>query len=90
MLQGEYTAKAMKADRQYGNTIEEQLEQILLSFGRVCGLAVGAWGEISEDFNCLMDVMGEKKVEELEAQTGRDFRKLVSAQLTSYISQNRQ
>ena len=61
-----------------------------MNFGRVCGLAVGAWGEISEDFNCLMDVMGEKKIEEFEAQTGRHVRKSVTAQLASYISHNRQ
>ena len=93
LLQGEYTAKARKADRKYGNTTEGQIgrmEQKLLSFGRVRGLVVGAWGEISEDFKCLMDVMGEKKIEEFEAQTGRHVRKSVTAQLASYISHNRQ
>ena len=56
-----------------------RMEQKLWSFGTVRGLVVGAWGEISEDFKCLMDVMGEKKIEELEAQTARDVRKSVSA-----------
>lgn len=40
-----YTAKAKKADRQYGNTPEGQIgrmKQKLLSFGRVRGLVVGA------------------------------------------------
>ena len=37
-----------------------------------------------------MDVMGEKKIEEFEAQTGRHVRKSVTAQLASYISHNRQ
>ena len=36
-----------------------------------------------------MDVMGEKKIEELEAQTGRDVMKPVSTQLASYISHTR-
>ena len=45
LLQGEYTAKARKADKNYGNTPEGQIgrmEQKLLSFGKVCGLVVGA------------------------------------------------
>ena len=93
LLQGEYTAKARKADKKYGNTPEGQIgrmEQKLLRFGKVRGLVVGAWGEISEDFKSLMEVMGEKKREELEAQTGMENRKSVTAQLASYISQNRQ
>ena len=64
LLQGEYTAKARKADRLYGNTAEGQvgkMEHKLLSYGRVRGLVVGAWGEISEDFKSLMEVMGEKR-----------------------------
>ena len=46
--QGEYTAKARKADRQYGNTPEGhigRMEQKLLSFGRVRGLVVWPCGE---------------------------------------------
>ena len=88
-----YRAKARKAEKKYGNTPEGQIgrmEQKLLSFGKVRGLVVGAWGEISEDFKSLMEVMGEKKREELEAQTGMENRKSVTAQLASYISQNRQ
>ena len=93
LLQGEYTAKARKADRRYGNTPEGQvgrMEQKLLSYGRVRGLVVRAWSEILEDFKSLMEVMGEKKKEELEAETGVEGRQSVSAQLASYISHSRQ
>ena len=93
LLQGEYVAKAKKADRKFGNTaIGEvgRMEQKLLNFQRVRGLVVGAFGEISEDFKLLMDVMSNQKKQELEAQTGIENRRSVTAQLASYTSQNRQ
>ena len=93
LLQGEYAAKARRAERNYGNTAPGQvgrMEQKLLNFGRIRGLVVGAWGEISEDFKQLLQVMADKKMEELEAQTGGGSRKSVSAQLASYVSHNRQ
>ena len=93
LLQGEYTAKARKADRLYGNTAVGQvgkMEHKLLSYGRVRVLVVGAWGEISEDFKSLMEVMGDKKTEDLEAETGVEGRKSVTAQLASYVSHSRQ
>ena len=93
LLQGEYVAKAKKADRKFGNTpIGEvgRMEQKLLNFQRVRGLVVGAFGEISEDFKLLMDVMSNQKKQELEAQTGVENRRSVTAQLASYTSQNRQ
>ena len=37
-----------------------------------------------------MEVMGDKKKEELEAQTGGEGRKSVSAQLARYVSNSRQ
>ena len=91
LLQGEYQAKAKKADRKYGNTPDGELgkmEQKLLTFGRVRGLVVGGWAELSEDFKMLMQVMVDKKKQELEAQTGMENRKSVTAQLASYTSQN--
>ena len=91
--QGEYEAKAKKADRRFGNTpIGEvgRLQQKLLNFGRVRGLVVGGWGELSDDFKFLLQVMAEKKKQELEAQTGVEHRQLVTAQLASYVSLNRQ
>ena len=66
------------------------MEHKLLSYGRVRGLVVGAWGEISEDFKSLMEVMGDKKKEDLEAETGVEGRKSVTAQLASYVSYSRQ
>ena len=66
------------------------MEQKLLSYGRVRGLVVGAQGEISEDFKSLMEAVGDKKMEELEAKTGGEGKRSVSAQLASYISHNRQ
>ena len=92
-LQNEYAKKARKADQTYGGTPEGEIgrmEQKLLSYGRVRGLVVGAWGEISEDFKMLLQVMADKKQEELEAQTGGEFRKSVTSQLAIYVSQNRQ
>ena len=93
LLQGEYELKARKADRKFGNTqVGEvgRMEQKLLNFGRVHGLVAGAWVEISEDFKMLMQVITDKKKEELEAQTGVENRKSVTVQLASYTSQNRQ
>ena len=66
------------------------MEHKLLNYGRVHGLVVGAWGEISEDFKMLMQVISDKKKEELEAQTGVDKRRKITAQLATFISQNRQ
>ena len=62
----------------------------LLNFGRVHGLVVGAWGEISEDFKWLMQVISDKKKEELEAHTGVEDKRTMTAKLATYISQNRQ
>ena len=93
LLQGEYQAKAKKADRKYGNNPIGnigKMEQKLLTFGRVRGLVVGGWGELSEDFKMLMQVMVDRKKQELEAQTGIENRRSVTAQLASYTSQNRQ
>ena len=93
LLQGEYVGKAKKSDRKYGNTpigVLGRMEQKLLNFQRVRGLVVGAWGEISEDFKKLMEVMSDRKKQELEAQTGAENRKSVTAQLASFTSQNRQ
>ena len=93
LLQNEYARKARKADHNYGGTPEGEIgrmEQKLINYGRVRGLVIGAWGEISEDFKTLLQVMADRKQEELQAQTGGEFRKSVTAQLASYVSQNRQ
>ena len=93
LLQGEYELKARKADQKFGGAqVGEvgRMEQKLLNFGRVHGLVVGAWGEISEDFKMLMQVIADKKKEELEAQTGVEDRRSMTAKLATYISQNRQ
>ena len=93
LLQGEYVAKARRADTKYGNTPVGQvgrMEQKLMNYGKVCGLVVGGWGEISEDFKELMQVMADNKLQELEAQTGGENRKSASAQLASYVSCIRQ
>ena len=93
LLQGEHELKARKADQKFGGAqVGEvgRMEQKLLNFGRVHGLVVGAWGEISEDFKMLMQVIADKKKEELEAQTGVEDRRTMTAQLATYISQNRQ
>ena len=66
------------------------MEQKLLNFGAVKGLVAGGWGELSEDFKMLMQVIADRKKQELEAQTGGGNRRSVTAQLASYVSQNRQ
>ena len=53
-------------------------------------MVVGAWGEISEDFKMLMQVIADKKKAELEAQTGVEDRITMTAQLATHISQNSQ
>ena len=63
------------------------MEQKLLNFQRVRGLVVGAFGEISEDFKLLMDVMSNQKKQELEAQTVVENRRSVTAQLARFTSQ---
>ena len=93
LLQKEYERKARKADRNFGGTPEGEvgrMEQKLLNFGRVRGLVVGAWGEINEDFKMLLQVMADRKQQEIEAQTGGEYRKSVTSQLATYVSQNRQ
>ena len=73
LLQNEYAKKARKADTKYGGTPEGEtgrMERKLLNFGRVRGLVIGAWGEISEDLKNLMQIMADKKQEEIQAQTG--------------------
>ena len=53
----------------------------------------GGWSlgkKITEDFKMLMQVIADKKKEELEAQTGAENRITMTVQLASYISQNRQ
>ena len=47
------------------------MESKLLSYGRVRGLVVGAWGEISEDFKLLIEVMGDKKRKNWRQKLGR-------------------
>jgi hypothetical protein len=93
LLQGEYETKAKKADRMFGNTPMGEIgrmQQKLLNFGRVRGLVVRGWGELSEDFKFLLQVMADKIKQELEAQTGVEHRQSVTAQLASYVSLNRQ
>ena len=65
-------------------SIEEvgRMEQKFINFQRVRWLVVGAWGEISEDFIVLMEVISNMKKHKLEAMTG------VTAQLASLTSQN--
>jgi hypothetical protein len=87
LLQGEYQLKARKADQKFGGTqVGEvgRMEQKLLNFGRVHGLVAGAFGEISDDLKMLMQIITDKKKEELEAQTGVENRSTVTAQLASY------
>ena len=78
LLQGEYTAKARKADHTYGNA---QKRTNWKNGAETLELWKSSWtsgrlvGEISEDFKSLMEVMGDKKMEELEAQSGRESRK---------------
>ena len=71
-------------------SIEEvgRMEQKFINFQRVRWLVVGAWGEISEDFIVLMEVISNMKKHKLEAMTGVHNRISVTAQLASLTSQN--
>ena len=89
LLPGEYTAKARNADRKYGGSAEGEkgrMERKLESFGRVRGLVVGAWGEISEDFKELLQTMAVSRKEVIETglMGGRRGRSSDEAKLATY------
>ena len=44
---------------------------------------IGPYGEISEDFKMLLQVMADRDQEELQAQTGGEYRKSVTLQLAT-------
>ena len=46
-------------------------------------LVVGGWGQLLEDFKMLMQVMVDRKRQELEAPTGIENKRSVTAQLAS-------
>ena len=73
LLPGEYLTKARNTDRKFGGTLEGEIggvERKLLSFPRVKGLVIGAFGELNEDFRELLQKMAQSKLSQLEHQPG--------------------
>ena len=71
LLPGEYKTKARNTDRKYGGVGEGEmgrLEQKLISYGRVRGLVVGSWSELSNDFKELLFMMTENRKRIIERQ----------------------
>ena len=97
LLQGEYLAKARKVDQKYGGTEVGQIggvERKLLSFPNVRGLVIGAWGEINNDFQELLQIISESRLRQLSHQPGgrrgRAAQRPESQQLATIVSQTRQ
>ena len=94
LLPGEYTKKARNADTKYGGASGGEtgrMERKLQSFGRVRGLVVGAWGEISEDFKELLKIMAEARGQVLQTGViGQRQGRTDKAQLATFVSQQRQ
>ena len=64
LLQGEYESKAKQADRRFENTPIGEIVRMLMklhTFGRVRGIVAGGWGELSDDFTLLLQVIADKK-----------------------------
>ena len=73
LLHGEYTKKARNTDQKFGGTIAGEtggVERKLLTFPRVKGLVIGAFGELNEDFRELLQIMAQSKLSQLEHQPG--------------------
>ena len=73
LLPNEYLSKARKTDQNYGGTAEGEVggvERKLLSFPRVRGMVIGAFGEISEDYQELLQIMAQTRLQQMEHQPG--------------------
>ena len=92
-MPGEYLKKARNTDIKYGGTQEGEMgniERKLTSFGRVRGLVVGSWSELSSDFKDLLTIMAESRKKISEMQHSRGRHKSDQAQHAKFISQQRQ
>ena len=67
-----------------------RLEQKLISYGRVRGLVVGSWSELSNDFKELLFIMTENRKRIIESQPYGGRVRSDKAQHASYVSQLRQ
>ena len=97
LLQGEYLGKARKVDQKYGGTEVGKIggvERKLLSFPKVRGLVIGAWGEINHDFQELLQMIAESRLKQLSHQPGgrrgRSAQRTEAQQLANIVSQTRQ
>ena len=97
LLQGEYLRKARKVDQKYGGVMVGEVggvERKLLSFPAVRGLIVGAWGEINDQFEELLQMSAEARLRQSEHQPGgrrgRGAQTSEKQQLATIVSQTRQ
>ena len=65
-------------DRQYGGAVEGEVgrvERKLLEYGEVKGLVVGAFGEVSEGLNDLVQTLALSRIRTVGLQKGREYDK---------------
>ena len=97
LLQGEYVKKARTVDQKYGGADVGEtggVERKLLSFPRVRGLILGAWGEINDEFQELLQHISQSRLRQMEHQPGgrrgRAAQSSETQQLANITAQTRQ
>ena len=97
LLHAEYTTKARNTDQKFGGVRAGDIggvERKLLSFPRVKGLVVGAFGELSEEYQELLKIMADSRMQQQEHQpggrVGRRNRHSETQRLATITSQIRQ
>ena len=92
-LQQLYRKKLLPLDSRYHNTPPGQagpLVRRLQSYGKLEGLVVGPWGEVSKDMHRLVKVLAESKLAAKARARGRDISDrelgLITTQIRKYLS----
>ena len=92
-LQQLYKKKLLPLDTRYHNTPPGQtgpLVRRLQSYGKLEGLVVGPWGEVSKDMHSLVKVLAESKLAAKARARGRDISDrelgLITTQIRKYLA----
>ena len=92
-LQQLYRKKLLPLDSRYHNTPPGQagpLVRRLQSYGKLEGLVVGPWGEVSKDMHRLVKVLAESKLAAKARARGRDISDrelgLITTQIRKYLA----
>ena len=76
LLQGEHRRKAGNADQVYGGHNDPDHagpnERKLLQFGKVFGLVLAAFGEVSEDLHLLIQNLAKSRIRTMGLKKGHD------------------